>query len=84
LRQLGPDRSDLVVTNVPFGRKSSIKVIGEEGDVSGEAVQHIKSLLKINGRAAVIVPDNVRRAHPAAPAHGHLLRPRREGQCALL
>jgi type I restriction enzyme M protein len=40
LRQLGPDRSDLVVTNVPFGRKSSIKVIGEEGDVSGEAITH--------------------------------------------
>jgi type I restriction enzyme M protein len=78
LRQLGAERYDLVATNVPFGRKSSIKVIGEEGDVSGEAityerddfwattsnkqlnfVQHIKSLLKIHGRAAVIVPDNV-------------------------
>ncbi|MEB3170344.1 MAG: N-6 DNA methylase [Synechococcaceae cyanobacterium] len=78
LRQLGSERYDLVATNVPFGRKSSIKVIGEEGDVGSETityerddfwattsnkqlnfVQHIKSLLKINGRAAVIVPDNV-------------------------
>ena len=78
LRQLGAERYDLVATNVPFGRKSSIKVIAEEGDLSGEAityerddfwattsnkqlnfVQHIKSLLKIHGRAAVIVPDNV-------------------------
>ena len=78
LRQLGSERYDMVATNVPFGRKSSIKVIGEEGDVGSETityerddfwattsnkqlnfVQHIKSLLKINGRAAVIVPDNV-------------------------
>jgi hypothetical protein len=62
-------------------------------------VQHVKTLLKRNGRAAVVVPDNVlfeggagetirrkllRRAHAAAPAHGPLLRPGREGQCALL
>jgi type I restriction enzyme M protein len=78
LRQLGAERYDLVATNVPFGRKSAIKVIGEEGDVGSVAityerddfwattsnkqlnfVQHIKSLLKIHGRAAVIVPDNV-------------------------
>ena len=78
LRQLGSDRYDIVATNPPFGRKSSIKVIGEEGDVSSDAityerddfwattsnkqlnfVQHIKSLLKINGRAAVVLPDNV-------------------------
>ncbi|MCX5958177.1 MAG: N-6 DNA methylase, partial [Cyanobacteria bacterium] len=78
LRQLGSQRYNIVATNVPFGRKSSIKVIGEEGDVGSEAityqrddfwastsnrqlnfVQHIKSLLTINGRAAVIVPDNV-------------------------
>lgn len=70
LRELGTDRYDIVATNPPFGRKSSIKVIGEEGKVSSDAitverddfwattsnkqlnfVQHIKSLLKINGRA---------------------------------
>ena len=78
LRQLGTKRYNIVATNVPFGRKSSIKVIGEVGDVGSEAItyqwedfwattsnkqlnfgQHIKSLLEINGRAAVIVPDNV-------------------------
>ena len=65
-------------TNPPFGRQSSIKVNGEEGDVGREAItderddfwattsnkqlnvlQHIKSLLTINGRAAVVIPDNV-------------------------
>jgi type I restriction enzyme M protein len=78
LRELGTARYDIVATNPPFGRKSSIKVIGEEGEVSSDAitverddfwattsnkqlnfVQHIKSLLKINGRAAVVLPDNV-------------------------
>ncbi|MFN9631668.1 MAG: class I SAM-dependent DNA methyltransferase, partial [Cyanobacteriota bacterium] len=40
LRQLGAERYDLVATNVPFGRKSSIKVIGEDGDVGGEAITY--------------------------------------------
>jgi type I restriction enzyme M protein len=78
LRELGSSRYDIVATNPPFGRKSSIKMIGEEGEVSSDAItverddfwattsnkqlnflQHIKSLLKINGRAAVVLPDNV-------------------------
>jgi type I restriction enzyme M protein len=78
LRELGSSRYNIVATNPPFGRKSSIKVIGEEGEVSSDAItverddfwattsnkqlnflQHIKSLLKINGRAAVVLPDNV-------------------------
>jgi type I restriction enzyme M protein len=78
LRELGTARYDIVPTNPPFGRKSSIKVIGEEREVSSDAIsverddfwattsnkqlnflQHIKSLLKINGRAAVVLPDNV-------------------------
>ena len=78
LRQLGSRRYNIVATNPPFGRKSSIKVIGEEGAAGSEAItyerddfwattsnkqlnflQHIKSLLKINGRAAVVIPDNV-------------------------
>lgn len=69
---------DMVLTNPPFGVKSSITVINEEGKASKESItyersdfwtstsnkqlnflQHIKSLLKINGRAAVVVPDNV-------------------------
>src|SRR6266487_2742856 len=69
---------DIVLTNPPFGRKSSITFVNEEGREEREAsiivrddfwastsnkqlnfVQHIKSLLKINGRAAMVVPDNV-------------------------
>src|SRR6266851_1438586 len=69
---------DMVLTNPPFGKKSSMTVINEEGESSRESlavyrddfwtttsnkqlnfVQHVKSLLKINGRVAVVVPDNV-------------------------
>ena len=68
----------MVLTNPPFGKKSSITFVNEEGDVEQDDreivredfwttssnkqlnfVQHIYSLLKINGRAAVVVPDNV-------------------------
>jgi type I restriction enzyme M protein len=78
LRELGSARFDVVLTNPPFGRKSSILVVGEDGDTDREAivyerddfwasttnkqlnfVQHVKSLLNIHGRAAVVVPDNV-------------------------
>jgi type I restriction enzyme M protein len=78
LRELGSERYDVVLTNPPFGRKSSILVVGEDGDTERESityeredfwatttnkqlnfVQHVKSLLKIDGRAAVVVPDNV-------------------------
>jgi type I restriction enzyme M protein len=69
---------DIVLTNPPFGKKSSITVVGSEGEVSKEKetyerddfwattsnkqlnfLQHVKSLLKQNGRAAIVVPDNV-------------------------
>ena len=72
------DRFDLVLTNPPFGKKSSTTIVGEQGKVSKERdivergdfwtttsnkqlnfVQHVKTLLKQNGRAAVVVPDNV-------------------------
>jgi len=72
------DRFDLVLTNPPFGKKSSTTIVGEEGKVSKERdivergdfwtttsnkqlnfVQHVKTLLKQNGRSAVVVPDNV-------------------------
>jgi len=70
--------AEVVVTNPPFGKKSSITVVNEEGDTDRQTltynrpdfwtttsnkqlnfVQHVKSLLKIHGRAAVVVPDNV-------------------------
>ena len=72
------DRYNIVLTNPPFGKKSSTTIVGEEGQVSKERdiverddfwattsnkqlnfVQHVKTLLKQNGRAAVVVPDNV-------------------------
>jgi type I restriction enzyme M protein len=78
LASLPSERFDLVLTNPPFGKKSSITVVGEEGRAERKAisyerddfwattsnkqlnfVQHIKSLLKINGSAAMVVPDNV-------------------------
>ena len=68
----------LVITNPPFGKKSSITVVNEEGETDKKTVtytrpdfwttttnkqlnfvQHIKSLLAIHGRAAVVLPDNV-------------------------
>src|SRR5437867_13012052 len=68
----------MVLTNPPFGKKSSMTVIKEKGESSRESlavyrddfwtttsnkqlnfVQHVRTLLKINGRAAVVVPDNV-------------------------
>jgi len=72
------DRFNLVLTNPPFGKKSSTTIVGEDGNVSKEKeiverddfwattsnkqlnfLQHVKTLLKQNGRAAVVVPDNV-------------------------
>ena len=72
------ERFDLVLTNPPFGKKSSITVVNSSGQAIKEKViyerddfwattsnkqlnfvQHIKTLLKIGGRAAVVVPDNI-------------------------
>ena len=69
---------DMVLTNPPFGKKSSFIIIGADGKnqtdkISYERddfwtttsnkqlnfVQHIHSMLKDGGRAAVVVPDNV-------------------------
>ncbi|MCB0168534.1 MAG: N-6 DNA methylase, partial [Anaerolineae bacterium] len=71
-------RCDLILTNPPFGKKSSMMVVTEEGEEGREAltiarddfwastsnkqlnfVQHIKTILAVNGKAAVVVPDNV-------------------------
>jgi type I restriction-modification system DNA methylase subunit len=72
------DRFDIILTNPPFGKKSSTTVVAKDGKVSKEKdiverddfwattsnkqhnfVQHVKTLLKQNGRTAVVVPDNV-------------------------
>jgi type I restriction enzyme M protein len=78
LRDEPGTHADVVVTNPPFGKKSSITVVNEEGESDRQTltynrpdfwtttsnkqlnfVQHVKSLLKVHGRAAVVVPDNV-------------------------
>lgn len=78
LAQTPSTNYEVVLTNPPFEKKSSITVVNEEGDEAKEALtyvrddfwattsnkqlnflQHVKSLLKINGRAAIVVPDNV-------------------------
>jgi type I restriction enzyme M protein len=69
---------DMILTNPPFGKKSSFTIIGKDGKQVAEKlsydrpdfwattsnkqlnfVQHVHSALKENGRAAVVVPDNV-------------------------
>jgi type I restriction enzyme M protein len=72
------DRFNIVLTNPPFGKKSSTTIVNGKGQISKEKdiieredfwsttsnkqlnfVQHVKTLLKQNGRAGVVVPDNV-------------------------
>jgi type I restriction enzyme M protein len=72
------DRFEVILTNPPFGKKSSVRMVNGEGDDERQALtvvrddfwattsnkqlafmQHVKTLLKMNGRAAVVVPDNV-------------------------
>jgi type I restriction enzyme M protein len=69
---------DIVLTNPPFGKKSSFTIIGADGRSQTDKisyhrsdfwattsnkqlnfVQHVYSMLTENGRAAVVVPDNV-------------------------
>ncbi len=72
------ERYDYVLTNPPFGKKSSMTFTNEEGEQEKEDltynrqdfwattsnkqlnfVQHIHTILKTTGLAAVVVPDNV-------------------------
>lgn len=72
------DRYDYVLTNPPFGKKSSMTITNEEGKQEKEDLvynrqdfwattsnkqlnflQHIRTLLKTDGHAAVVLPDNV-------------------------
>ena len=72
------DRFEIVMTNPPFGKKSSTTIVNGKGQISKEKdvieredfwsttsnkqlnfVQHVKTLLKQNGRSAIVVPDNV-------------------------
>jgi type I restriction enzyme M protein len=72
------DPVDMVLTNPPFGKKSSFTVIGAGGKKQVDRIsyerpdfwattsnkqlnflQHVYSMLEEQGRAAVVVPDNV-------------------------
>jgi len=72
------ERVDMVLTNPPFGKKSSFTIIGADGKHHTDKfsyarddfwvttsnkqfnfVQHVYSMLKQDGRAAMVVPDNV-------------------------
>ncbi|HUK99784.1 MAG TPA: class I SAM-dependent DNA methyltransferase [Nitrospirota bacterium] len=72
------EQVDMVLTNPPFGKKSSFTIIGKGGRNQTDKisyqrqdfwattsnkqlnfVQHVYSMLKEDGHAAVVVPDNV-------------------------
>lgn len=72
------ERFDLVLTNPPFGKKSSITIMNGDGKAAKDSLtyerddfwattsnkqlnflQHVKTLLSINGKAAIVLPDNV-------------------------
>ena len=72
------ERWSVVLTNPPFGKKSSLTMVGADGREVREDreierqdfvvttsnkqlnfLQHIMTILDINGRAAVVLPDNV-------------------------
>lgn len=72
------DRFHIVMTNPPFGKKSSTMIFNEAGKAERETLsyerddfwattsnkqlnflQHVKTILKPNGRCAIVVPDNV-------------------------
>jgi type I restriction enzyme M protein len=78
LAQDSGERFSMVLTNPPFGRKSSISYVSEEGELEKEDhayerqdfwtttrnkqlnfVQHVHTILKVGGRCAIVVPDNV-------------------------
>ena len=72
------ERFSVVLTNPPFGRRSSIQIVNEAGGLESEAhayerqdfwattknkqlnfLQHVKTLLSIHGRCAIVMPDNI-------------------------
>jgi len=72
------DRYHIVMTNPPFGKKSSYTITDAQGKADKNSqtyerqdfwattsnkqlnfLQHCKTLLKINGKCAIVVPDNV-------------------------
>jgi len=69
---------EMVLTNPPFGKKSSVTIVNEAGDEEKQSLiinrddfwattsnkqlnflQHVFTILKQHGRAAIVVPDNI-------------------------
>ncbi|MGH8100852.1 MAG: HsdM family class I SAM-dependent methyltransferase, partial [Chthoniobacterales bacterium] len=69
---------EMVLTNPPFGKKSSVTIVNEAGDEEKQSLivhrddfwastsnkqlnflQHVFTILKQHGRAAIVAPDNV-------------------------
>ena len=92
------DRFDIIMTNPPFGKKSTVTIFSEEGKAEKESmsyerddfwtttsnkqlnfIQHIKTILKVNGKCAVVVPDNVLFEGGA----GEIIRKKLLNQCNL-
>ena len=78
LLQEESDKVDIVLTNPPFGKKSSVTISNGGTKESRQVetysrqdfwattsnkqlnfLQHVRTMLKTNGRAAIVVPDNV-------------------------
>ena len=78
LRSPPGNHFDMVLTNPPFGRKSSLTFVNTEGESERDSLvvqrpdfwastsnkqlnflQHVRTLLKTHGQAAIVVPDNV-------------------------
>ncbi len=69
---------DIILTNPPFGKRQSFRIVRDDGGIDSERqdyvrddftvttgnkqlnfLQHIMSILKVGGGAAVVMPDNV-------------------------
>ena len=74
----GSQSYDVILTNPPFGKRQSFRIVREDGGIDSERqdyvrddftvttgnkqlnfLQHIMSILKVGGTAAVVMPDNV-------------------------
>ncbi|HZG46588.1 MAG TPA: N-6 DNA methylase, partial [Allosphingosinicella sp.] len=74
----GDKSYDVILTNPPFGKRQSFRIVREDGGIDSERqdyvrddftvttgnkqlnfLQHIMSILKVRGSAAVVMPDNV-------------------------
>lgn len=72
------ERYDIVLTNPPFGKRQSYRIVNQQGEIESERqdyvredfivttsnkqlnfLQHVMTILKPGGTAAVVLPDNV-------------------------